>query len=476
MCCRGKNTRRAAGIGLRRTGRSVFTESPARETGKGTKGRFQEAVMNPKKELVIGLAGYGVVGTGFARALHEGRELIRRRTGRDIVIKTVAVKDKNEKFAYPLPEGATLTTSLDDLVNDPAIDVVIELIGGIQVARGLISKALSAGKHVVTANKALLAEDGKELFRIAGEKNLHLGYEASVCGGIPVVQAMSEGLAGNEILSLYGILNGTSNYILSEMSAKGMPFADALKDAQALGFAEADPTLDIEGFDAAHNLVLLIRLAWGVEYPFKNLPVQGISAVRPEDIEFARELGYSIKLIGQARMQDGRLSAGVFPALVHRKLLLSKVVGSYNAVWVKGNAVGSIFLHGRGAGDTPTGSAVLADILSIARDARPNNTGFLEQVPPLADVLDPEEGESSYYFRLMVEDKPGVLRDVAGAMAEYGISIAQAIQKGNDPDVVPLVFMTHEAKAKDVVKAVAHMRASHLLREEPVCYRVLHRG
>ena len=338
--------------------------------------------MSCKKELVVGLAGYGVVGTGFARALEESRDLIRQRVGRDIVIKTVAVKSVDEKLAYPLPAGATLTSSLDDLINDPAIDVVVELMGGIKVAHSLIQRALLAGKHVVTANKALLAEDGKDLFRIAGEKALHLGYEASVCGGIPVVQAMREGLAGNKILSLYGILNGTSNYILSEMSAKGMAFADALKDAQALGFAEADPTLDIEGFDAAHKLVLLIRLAWGVEYPFAQLPVQGISSVRPEDIEFARELGYSIKLLGQARMQDGRLAAGVFPTLVDENFLLSNVSGSFNAVWVKGNAVGSIFLHGRGAGDLPTGSSVLADILSIARDAKPNNTGFLEQVPP----------------------------------------------------------------------------------------------
>lgn len=429
--------------------------------------------MDSSKELVVGLAGYGVVGTGFARALDESRDLIRRRVGRDIVIKTVAVKSADEKLAYPLPAGATLTTSLDDLVNDPAIEVVVELMGGIQIAHGLIKRALSAGKHVVTANKALLAEDGKELFRIAGEKGLHLGYEASVCGGIPVVQAMREGLAGNNILSLYGILNGTSNYILSEMSAKGMPFADALKEAQALGFAEADPTLDIEGFDAAHKLVLLIRLAWGVEYPFSELPVQGISSVRPEDIEFAKELGYSIKLLGQARMKDGRLAAGVFPTLVDEEFLLSNVSGSFNAVWVKGNSVGSIFLHGRGAGDMPTGSSVLADTLSIAREAKPNNTGFLEQVPPKADILAPEEAESSYYFRLMVADEPGVLRDVAGAMAEYGISIAQAIQKGKDPAVVPLVFMTHAAKSKAVTQAVERMRATGLLREEPVCYRVL---
>ncbi len=428
-----------------------------------------------KKELVIGLAGYGVVGSGFARTLDENRDLIRRRTGRDIVIKTVAVKDENEKFACPLPAGAKLTTSLGDLTNDPAVDVVLELIGGIKVARGLIRDALEAGKHVVTANKALLAEDGIELFRLAGEKGLYLGYEASVCGGMPIVQAMREGLAGNTVRALSGILNGTSNYILSAMSAKGQKFADALKEAQKLGLAEADPTLDVEGFDAAHKLVLLIRLAWGIEYPFTKLPVQGVSKVDPEDIGFARELGYRIKLLGQARMENGRLEAGVFPTLVHESFMLAKVDGSFNAVWIKGNAVGTVFMHGRGAGDMPTGSAVMSDVMAIARDAKPNNTGFIAQAPQQVDLLPPDEAVSKQYFRLTVPDRPGVLRDVAGAMAENDISIAQAIQKDRDADAASLVFMTHEARASAVTNALNTLKGKGLLKAEPVCYRVLAR-
>ncbi|MDR3073445.1 MAG: homoserine dehydrogenase [Deltaproteobacteria bacterium] len=425
-----------------------------------------------KTTLVVGLAGYGVVGTGFARALEENRELIRRRTGCDIVIKTVAAKSADERFAYPLPASATLVTDVDRICNDPDIDIAVELMGGTGIARTFIHKALENGKHVVTANKALLAENGIDLFRLAGEKKRYLGYEASVCGGIPIVQAMREGLAGNAILTLSGILNGTSNYILSAMSAKGQNFDDALREAQKLGIAEADPTLDIEGFDAAHKLVLLIRLAWGVEYPFTELPITGISKISPEDIAFARELGYRIKLIGQARMKEGQLEAGVFPALVHEDRMLAKVDGSFNAVWAKGNAVGPVFFHGRGAGDMPTGSSVLSDVLAIARGATPNNTGFIAQEPQRAVLLDKDHTENKYYFRLMVPDRPGVLRDVAGILADNGMSIAQAIQKGEE-DVVPLVFMTHSAKELAVEKAVRVFRGKDLLRADPVCYRVL---
>lgn len=430
--------------------------------------------MSSDKKLVIGLAGYGVVGSGFARDLDEGRELIQRRTGRDIVIKTVAVKSLDEKFAYPVPESANLVTDINAICDDPEIDVAIELMGGTGIAGTFIHKALESGKHVVTANKALLAEKGIDLFRIAGEKNLHLGYEASVCGAIPIVQAMRESLAGNNIMTVSGILNGTCNYILSAMTARGQSFDEALKDAQKLGFAEADPTLDIEGFDAAHKLVLLIRLAWGVEYPFKELPVTGITGVSAEDIAFARELGYRIKLIGQASMTNGKLDAGVFPALIHEEEMLAKVDGSFNAVRVKGNAAGTVFLHGRGAGDKPTGSSVLADVMAIARGAKPNNTGFVSHVPPKATLADSAKVENKYYFRLMVPDRPGVLRDVAGILAENDMSIAQAIQKG-ESDVVPLVFMTHEASLESAQNALKTMCGKDLLRAEPVCYRVLAR-
>ena len=429
--------------------------------------------MEHKKELVLGLAGYGVVGTGLARALEEAHQLIPERTGRSLRIKTILVRDVSRPREWPVPEGARLTTSLEDLLGDPEIDVVVELIGGTTTARDILRRALEAGKHVVTANKALLAENGEDLFRLAAAGNLHLGFEASVAGGIPIVHTLRNGLAANRILSLSGILNGTCNYILSEMTHKGIAFNQALSEAQQLGFAEADPTLDVGGFDAAHKLVLLIRLAWGVEYPYTRLPVQGIDTMDPVDIAFARELGYRIKLLGHARMTDNGLEAGVFPTLLHESFLLSSVDGAFNAIRVKGSASRSVFLHGRGAGATPTGSAVLSDLLDIARDAKPNNTGFLRQTPFPATIHNPDEDVDPYYFRLQVPDNPGVLRDVAGAMAENGISIAHAIQKGQAPDIVPLVFMTHKATALAVKNALARLEELGLLRAAPVCYRVL---
>lgn len=444
------------------------------------------------RTLTLGIAGFGTVGSGLLHILTENRAEILSRSGCDIRVSKVLVRDATRPRAVPLPEGSTLTTRMDDLLEDPSIDVIVELIGGVDKAGELIRKALNAGKHVVTANKALLAETGNSLFALAQEKGLHLGYEASVCGGIPVVQTLRESLAGNRIESLDGILNGTSNYILSEMTTKGLPFAQALKTAQELGYAEADPTLDIEGFDAAHKLALLIRLAWGVEYPYAELPVQGISQVHPSDILYAREFGYRIKLLGHARLigeslaKGAGIEAGVFPTLVHETFLLAKVGGAYNALRIEGNAVGSVFLHGKGAGDLPTGSAVASDILAVARKALPNNTGFVH--PPLpgpARIIPADETFSHYYIRLKVTDAPGVLRDVAGIMADNGISIAQVIQKeqaGNHPPQeqngergpsVPFIVMTHEASASGVRKALQTLSASSLVHEPPVHYRVL---
>jgi len=446
-------------------------------------------MMTDSSPLVLGIAGLGTVGSGLVRTLTENRAEILARTGRDIIIGKVLERDPSRRQACALPEDLVMTTDMDDLVNDPAIDVVVELIGGVDKARELIRKALAAGKHVVTANKALLAESGNELFALAAEKGLHLGYEASVCGGIPIMQTLRESLAGNRLESLGGILNGTSNYILSEMSTKGLAFSVALKQAQELGYAEADPTLDIEGFDAAHKLALLIRLAWGVDYPYTQLPVRGISEVRPEDITYAREFGYRIKLVAHARLvgkspaEGGGIEAEVCPTLVHQTYLMARVGGAYNAVRLEGNAVGSVFLHGKGAGDLPTGSAVASDILAIARNARPNNTGFARpHLPVPARIIPQAESRSHYYIRMKVTDKPGVLRDIAAIMAENDISIAQVIQKDHDnsdsPGVgasphVPFIVMTHEASTAGVHKALRTLAASPLLHEPPVHYRVM---
>ena len=439
------------------------------------------------RPLCVGLAGFGTVGSGLARLMAENADIIRRRTGRDMTIKTILVRDAHKARATALPPGAELTTDPARLVADPEIDVLVELMGGIDAARALITAALEHGKHVVTANKALLAEDGLALIRLARRKRRILLYEASVAGAIPVVQALKEGLAGNRIESLMGILNGTSNYILSEMTYSGVEFGAALRQAQELGFAEADPTLDIDGHDAAHKLILLIRLAWGVDYPYAALAVRGIRGMAALDIRFAREFGYRIKLIGQARLastegqkpqkavkQQISLEAGVFPALVHHTYLLARVGGAYNAVRVDANAAGPLFFHGRGAGSLPTAGAVLADLMAVARDERPNNTGFAEGEFERAAIVPPEEWRSPYYVRVMVDDTPGVLRDISGCMAAEGISVAQMIQKAGDGESgVPLVFMTHETTARSMSGALRRATDVGLLREPAVYYRVL---
>ena len=434
---------------------------------------------NSEKPLVAGLAGFGTVGGGLVRLLQENADLIRRRAGRDILLKKVLVRNVAKARAAQLPPGAELVTDPRALTDDPEIDVLVELIGGIDHARALIDRALDQGKHIVTANKALLAEEGLELFRKAARRKRILRYEASVAGAIPIVEALKESLTGNRVQSLMGILNGTSNYILSEMTSNGMEFDVALQQAQRLGYAEADPTLDIDGHDAAHKLILLIRLAYGVHYPYSALSVRGIRGLSGMDIRLAREFGYRIKLIGQVREAPGgengqvRLEAGVFPALVYHKYLLARVGGVYNAVRVEANAAGALFFHGRGAGDLPTAGAVLGDLLAVARDERPNNTGFADRELPKACIVPPEEWRSCYYVRVMVQDAPGVLRDLSGCMAAEGISMAQVIQKSDEGQGVPLVFMTHETTARAMSDALQRTLDAGLLREPAVYFRVL---
>lgn len=428
--------------------------------------------------FVIGLAGLGTVGGGLVEMLDKNKDDILRRTGRNIVLKTVAVRDASK--ARVLPAGVALVDKPLALAEDPEIQVVVELMGGKTAAKQLIRAALGRGKSVVTANKALLAEDGEELFRLAREQGVALRYEASVAGAIPIVQTLKESLAGNHLTSIMGILNGTGNYILSEMSSHGLDFPTALSQAQAQGLAEADPTLDIDGFDAAHKLALLIRLAWGRHYPYSSLSVQGIRGLRRMDIAFAREFGYRIKLIGQAREVNGRIEAGVYPALVHHTLLLARVGGAYNAIRVEGNAVGSLFLHGLGAGSRPTASAVLGDLLALVRaadkdDAR-GNTGFVDAELPPAMVLPAGDAVSPWYVRAMVRDSSGVLRDIAGAMADENVSMAQVIQKAERPDGVPLVFMTHATTGRAMLAAVKRLEESGQVLEPATCYRVLPRS
>jgi len=423
----------------------------------------------------IGLAGLGTVGSGLLIILGRNADWIRRRLGRTIQVAKVLVRDPAKPRAVTLDPGTALVTDPDALVNDPDIDIVVELMGGIEAAYSLIHKALSAGKHVVTANKALLAARGPELFALAAQKGLGLYYEASCAGAVPIVETLKQSLAGNRIRSIIGILNGTANYILSQMSDKGLPFALALAQAQGKGYAEADPTLDIEGMDAAHKLILLIRLAYGRDFPLNRLPVEGITRVTPEDIRFAGEFGYTIKLIGQVREIKGRLAAGVFPMLVHKHFLLASVQGAYNAVRVEGDASGPILLHGKGAGDLPTGSAVLSDILALARDGmRPNNTGFLEETLPEADILPSDDAVCPHYVHFTVKDQPGVMAAIAKSMGEHGVSIRQAVQKGEpEQGHVPIVFLTHEAPTRAVKAVLAETAIMPSIKSTTVHFRVL---
>lgn len=422
----------------------------------------------------VGLAGFGTVGSGVVRLLAENQAELEARSGCSIRLKTVAMRDVHRQRDVDLPEGTAVTTDVLSLADDPEIDVIIELMGGIEPPQSLIRRALTNGKHVISANKALLAQAGAELFQLAADKGRLLLYEASVAGGVPIIHTLKESLAANRIESLEGILNGTSNYILSEMTSRGMDFHTALAGAQALGYAEADPTLDIDGHDTAHKLVLLIRLAWGMDYPYALMPVRGIRNLDSMDIAFAREFGYRIKLLGRARMNNGQLEAGVFPTLVNHTYLLARVGGAFNAIRVEGNAVGPLFLHGQGAGSLPTASAVVGNLLSVIRGTTPLNSGFVQQALPTATMLPPDEAESAYYMRFMVKDHPGVLRDLAGALAVHGVSIAQATQKPEcEGRGVPLVFMTHTASARAINASVNDLRKSSFLCAPAVWFKVM---
>lgn len=429
--------------------------------------------------IKIGLGGFGTVGSGLAKILDSNAQRIEKRLGKRIEIRSVLVRDLTKKRAFDPGPNVTFTDDPNVLVNDPDIDIVVELMGGLDTAKDLVLKAFAAGKHVVTANKHLLAEHGLELFDAAREHSTGLMFEASCAGGIPIVQTLKESLAGDEITQMLGIMNGTANYILSEMTTKGLDFETALADAQDLGYAEADPTFDIEGFDTAHKLCVLIRMAYGVDYPLNEIPIQGITGVTPMDIQFAREFGYRIKLLAHVMDVDGKLEAGVHPALVPYTYLLARVGGNYNAVRLEGNAVGPIMLHGQGAGDLPTGSAVLADILNIVRNVgkgcpAPDNTGFRNQPLTKANILPPEDSESKYYFRFTVADRTGVMAAITKSMATHGISIAQAVQKGEaGAEGVPLVIVSHETPAKAVTAMIEEMDAMDFTVEPCVKFRIL---
>ncbi len=414
------------------------------------------------KVLRVGICGLGTVGGGTLNLLTSNQQLITRRVGMPIEVVNVATRTLDPNKVAGVPRSGTDPFAV---VNDPEVDVLVETIGGFEPAFEVVKQALANGKHVVTANKALIAEHGNELFAVAAENNVTLSYESSVAGGIPVIKALREGLAGNEIEWLAGIINGTGNFILSEMSAHKRQFEDVLKQAQELGYAEADPTFDVEGIDAAHKLTIMASIAFGMPLRFASTYTEGISKITPEDISYARELGYVIKHLGIARRTPEGVEMRVHPTLLSKSRLLAKVNGVGNAVMIYGDAVGSTLYNGPGAGAAATASAVVADIIDLARQqmagaTRPVCPGLgYQQLDEELPVLDIEAIESEYYLRIPAVDRIGVMAHITNVLQDYGISIDAVIQKESDSDSVSIILLTDVAVEAQMNKAIAALEA-----------------
>jgi homoserine dehydrogenase len=430
------------------------------------------------KQIQIGLLGCGTVGTGVAKLLIENRDLLTARVGAKLNLKWVADIDIETDRGIQFPAGV-LTTDAKKVLSDPEIDMVIEMIGGEGVAKDLMLQAINNGKHIVTANKALLAAHGNELFAAAAQKGVDLAFEASVGGCMPTIKSMRESLVGNHIKSMSGILNGTCNYILSKIEDEGISFEEALAEAQGQGYAEADPTLDVGGFDTAHKIAILAALAYGMEINLKDVYIEGISRITPLDIEFAAQFGYRIKLLAISKFQDNRVEARVHPTMIPFKNLLTSISGTVNAITISGDAVGDILLYGHGAGMMPTASAVVSDIVDIARNIL---SGTTRRIPPLSyqresisriPVLSIDDLVTHYYFRFAALDRPGVLSTISGILGKNDISIQSVHQKGRKTNgSVPLVMLTHRAKEADVKQALAEIRNLNVVSDEPVLIRI----
>jgi homoserine dehydrogenase len=418
------------------------------------------------KPIQVGLLGIGTVGSGVFTVLARNQEEIKRRAGRGIRIHTVA--DLNTQRAQELVKGqAEVVDDARKVIQNPEIDIVVELIGGYGIAKDLVLEAIAAGKHVVTANKALIAVHGNEIFKAAHAKGVMVAFEAAVAGGIPIIKALREGLSANRIEWIAGIINGTTNFILSEMRDKGLDFNTVLKEAQRLGYAEADPTFDIEGIDAAHKATIMSAIAFGVPMQFAQAHVEGITQLSAVDIKYAEQLGYRIKLLGITKKNPNGIELRVHPTLVPTKRLLANVEGAMNAVQVHGDAVGTTLYYGKGAGSEPTASAVIADLVDVTRlqTADPEN-----RVPHLAfqpdalqniPILPMAEVTTSYYLRLAVADQAGVLAEITRILAAHGVSIDALLQKeaAEGESQTDLVILTHETKEKNMMAAITEMQA-----------------
>ena len=418
------------------------------------------------KPIQVGLLGIGTVGSGVFTVLARNQEEIKRRAGRGIRIHTVA--DLNTQRAQELVKGqAEVVDDARKVIQNPEIDIVVELIGGYGIAKDLVLEAIAAGKHVVTANKALIAVHGNEIFKAAHAKGVMVAFEAAVAGGIPIIKALREGLSANRIEWIAGIINGTTNFILSEMRDKGLDFNTVFKEAQRLGYAEADPTFDIEGIDAAHKATIMSAIAFGVPMQFSQAHVEGITQLSAVDIKYAEQLGYRIKLLGITKKNPNGIELRVHPTLVPTKRLLANVEGAMNAVQVHGDAVGTTLYYGKGAGSEPTASAVIADLVDVTRlqTADPEN-----RVPHLAfqpdavqniPILPMAEVTTSYYLRLAVADQAGVLAEITRILAAHGVSIDALLQKeaAEGESQTDLVILTHETKEKNMMAAITEMQA-----------------
>ena len=431
-----------------------------------------------KSRVGVGIIGFGTVGSGVAKILLDNAGLIRRRVGVPVELIRIADLDVTRDRGLSIPAGL-LTQDSRQVLDDPAVDIVVELIGGYDSAKRLILEAIAKGKQVVTANKALLAVHGEELYQAAARQRVDLAFEASVGGGIPIIRALTEGLAANRILSIYGIINGTSNYILTRMTQEGRAFGEVLDEAKQAGYAEADPTFDVEGIDSVHKLAIMVSLAYGTPVDVKDIYTEGITKLTPLDIAYAKEFGYVIKLLGIAKLMEGEIEARVHPTMIPIGSPIAQVHGVYNAIQVVGDAVDDVMLHGRGAGSLPTGSAVVSDILAIARNLV---TGGIGRVPaasfqpdqrrplrvrPMADI------ESLYYLRFMVVDRPGVLSQIAGVLGQHGISISSVLQQGRkEGQTVPVVIRTHQAAERSVQTALREIGRMPFVSEPPMLIRV----
>ena len=429
------------------------------------------------KDIHVGLIGFGTVGTGVVKLLTANGALISEKLGARLVLKKIADLDTATDRGVVLAPGV-LTANVNEILDNPGIDIVIELIGGYEPARTFVLRAIAAGKHVVTANKALLALHGDEIYSRAAEAGVEVLYEAAVGGGIPVISAIKGNMAANRFTTILGILNGTCNYILTRMTKEGSDFGTVLKAAQDLGYAEADPTFDIEGMDTAHKLALLISLCFGTRVPFEQIYTEGITAISALDINFAQQFGYRIKLLAIGKRDGDRIEARVHPTMIPVHYPMADVDGAFNAIRLTGDFVGPVMLYGRGAGMEPTASAVVGDVMDIARNilagigSRVAARGIIEAsvknlvIKPIGEIV------SRYYIRFSAVDQPGVLAAIAGALGRNNISIESMIQTGRSGDHVPIVIITHEAAERDVAAALAEIDGLEIIREKSNLIRI----